>query len=68
MTLAHLVFSIMTSAYIMVAIQFEEHDLVREFGVDYEQYRRRVPMLVPFSRSHHEVDTAPGVKAVGEAR
>lgn len=52
MTLAHLVFSIATSAYILVAIQFEEHDLVREFGTEYEQYRQRVPMLVPFSRRH----------------
>ena len=68
MTLAHLVFSIMTSSYIMVAIQLEEHDLVREFGAAYEEYRRRVPMLVPFSRSQHKVDTATGVKAVGEVR
>jgi len=62
MTLAHLVFSMMTTAYILVAIQLEEHDLVREFGATYEQYRRRVPMLVPFTRSHQKVDTAAGVK------
>ena len=68
MTLAHLVFSVMTSGYILAAIQLEEHDLVREFGATYEQYRRRVPMLVPFSRSHHRVDTAAEVKASGVAR
>lgn len=51
MTLAHLVFAVATSAYILIAIQFEEHDMVREFGNTYEDYRRRVPMLVPFSRS-----------------
>jgi protein-S-isoprenylcysteine O-methyltransferase Ste14 len=50
MTLAHLVFSIATTAYILIAIQFEEHDMVREFGGTYEDYRRRVPMLVPFGR------------------
>jgi protein-S-isoprenylcysteine O-methyltransferase Ste14 len=50
MTLAHLMFSIATTAYILIAIQFEEHDLVREFGGTYEEYRRRVPMLVPFRR------------------
>lgn len=50
MTLAHLVFAVATSAYILLAIRFEEHDMVREFGATYEEYRRRVPMLVPFSR------------------
>jgi len=48
MTLAHLLFSIATTAYILLAIQFEERDLVREHGEDYEAYRRSVPMLVPF--------------------
>jgi protein-S-isoprenylcysteine O-methyltransferase Ste14 len=49
MTAAHLLFAIATSTYILLAIQFEEHDLVREFGRTYEEYRRRVPMLVPFT-------------------
>jgi protein-S-isoprenylcysteine O-methyltransferase Ste14 len=49
MTLAHLVFAIATSVYILVAIQFEEHDMVREFGAVYEDYQARVPMLVPFT-------------------
>jgi protein-S-isoprenylcysteine O-methyltransferase Ste14 len=47
MTLAHLVFAIATTAYIVVAIQFEEHDLVTEHGASYEAYRKQVPMLVP---------------------
>ena len=47
MTFAHLLFSLATTAYILVAIQFEERDLVREFGETYEDYRRAVPMLVP---------------------
>ena len=47
MTLAHLVFSIGTTLYILAAIQLEERDLVHEYGQTYEDYRRRVPMLVP---------------------
>ena len=50
MTLAHLLFSIATTAYILIAIQLEERDLVREHGENYEAYRRSVPMLIPFTR------------------
>ena len=50
MTFAHLLFAVATAAYILLAIQFEERDLLREYGSTYEEYRRQVPMLIPFSR------------------
>jgi methanethiol S-methyltransferase len=63
MTVAHLLFAIATSAYILIAIQLEERDLVREFGHTYEDYRRRVPMLVPFARAKEKAVEAPERRA-----
>jgi methanethiol S-methyltransferase len=47
MTAAHLVLALGTSAYMLIAIQLEERDLIAEHP-EYADYRRRVPMLVPF--------------------
>ena len=47
MSITRLVFAAATTVYMLIAIQFEEHDLTHEHGESYQQYRRRVPMLVP---------------------
>jgi methanethiol S-methyltransferase len=47
MTLAHLVFALATTGYILIAIQLEERDLIGFYGSVYDAYRRRVSMLVP---------------------
>ena len=50
MTVTHLLFAFMTTAYILIAIQLEERDLIDALGDDYRRYRERVPMIVPFTR------------------
>ena len=50
MTLGHLVFAVATTAYILIALQLEEHDLVNLLGDAYSNYRKRVPMLIPWSK------------------
>lgn len=47
MTLGHMLFSIGMTIYILIAISYEEKDLVGYFGPDYEQYQRDVGVLVP---------------------
>jgi len=47
MTIAHLVFALGTTAYILMAIRWEERDLIAAHGEDYERYREAVPALVP---------------------
>jgi protein-S-isoprenylcysteine O-methyltransferase Ste14 len=54
MTADHLLFAIMTTAYMLVAIQLEERDLVSYHGEEYKIYRSGVSMIVPWPRSKAE--------------
>ena len=50
MTISHLLFAILTTGYILAAIQFEERDLLTHFGDKYREYKKWAPMLIPFSK------------------
>jgi protein-S-isoprenylcysteine O-methyltransferase Ste14 len=61
MTIAHLVFAAATTVYILIAIQFEEQDLL-ETHPEYAAYRKRVPMLIPFLKRRRSTRRALGAR------
>jgi protein-S-isoprenylcysteine O-methyltransferase Ste14 len=61
MTLGHFLFAAGLTAYMALAVRYEERDLVQHFGREYEDYRRRVPTFLPrLSRSGSGVDALDG--------
>lgn len=67
MTAAHLVFALATTAYIFLAIQFEERDLIRLHGDDYRRYRAQVPMIFPLRRGSGKTQEKTAEKPVNAA-
>ena len=61
MSVGHLLFAAVTTAYILVAIQLEERDLVSYHGEAYEEYRREVSMLVPIPKRGSAAKTEEAV-------
>jgi methanethiol S-methyltransferase len=50
MSMGHLLFAIATTAYMLIAIQLEEQDLVHFHGEAYVEYRKQVSMILPLPK------------------
>ena len=54
MTNGHLLFAIVTTVWILISIQFEERDLVKFHGKEYEVYRKQTSMILPIPKKHRD--------------
>lgn len=55
MTVGHLLLAALATGYILVALKFEEHDLITYHGGKYIEYKKNVPMLIPFTKRKQEL-------------
>ena len=54
MTVAHLLFAMLTTGYILTAIVFEEKDLEAHFGESYVTYKQNSSKIIPFLRRNRK--------------
>lgn len=56
MTVGHLLFAIVTTLYILIAVKYlEEKDLRKFIGEKYETYQKEVPMIIPFTKNKRKI-------------
>ncbi len=63
MTVGHLIFSVATTGYILIALQLEERDLIQAFGEKYQKYRDEIPMFIPRPGQKATIEKEEGKEA-----
>jgi len=63
MTAGHLLFAIAMTGYILIAVRFEERDLIAALGDQYRDYRGEVPMLFPWPRRRRAISASENHRA-----
>lgn len=59
MTIAHLLFAVVTTVYILAAIRLEERDLINDIGPQYAAYRKRTRMITPLPKAAPKAAAMP---------
>ena len=62
MTVAHLVFALSTTSYILIVTQLEERDLLHFHGDAYQAYRNQVSMLLPWLPKKKSLKAGPSTQ------
>ena len=50
MTMTHLMLSVTLTTYVLISLKYEERDLVTSLGEKYENYQKRVRMIIPLPK------------------
>lgn len=55
LSVGQLLMALIITIYILIAVEYEERDLIQTFGKQYEQYKKTTPKLIPLFSLRREI-------------